>query len=712
MGARNGAMKRILLMCVLALMALALCAPVLAAAADDDVPVSVAMDLSNNRFTGPEEITVTVKVTNITEDSMPGPVTLYYPDGSMVQDFGSPILAAGQTQTWTGTWTVTESQLELGRLTFALRWYVYDENGELKPDGKYYSKSIIFVEAEPSVEVNRFITPTMAREGQEVSVTYEIVNTGTVDITNVSIRENSSVATAAGTIDSVPAGERASYTFTVKMGKKDITSKGTITYRAGNTTGTATKEEAVIKYGEIKLEASLTADKKGGVAGDTVKLTLTLKNTGSADYQNVTVTDAQLGELFTGLSVPAKKTVTQEKEITITGSADYQFIIAGQDAAGATIETATQRVSIVEIDPSQAVNLTVDATADRETLYSLPGVVRFKVQVTNNSTKEVKNVSVSATGVTLYTFPSIQPGETREFTRDVSVSMGGQYRFDAAVTDELEQVQTFQSNIIQLQFAQPTAEPTNAPIVTPPAPVYEALPTSDGMPEYINTVEKLISVFNHIFLILAGVCGVLLIVGAVRRIQANSRAKDHLERSSARVYDMPAPKDRKPRPDVPDEPEQDDTRPADDAEPDAKPGDDAVARDGALMEETLRQLYQRAEKANAPQPVEPEEVSDEEPDATAESDGDDEPEQDDTRPADDAEPDAKPGDDAVARDGALMEETLRQLYQRAEKANAPQPVEPEEVPDEEPDETADSAGDEPDGETTHRRSKRSDEDDE
>lgn len=603
-GRSKSAMKRILIVCMLALMALALCAPGLGAAEEGAAPVSVTMDLSNNRFTAPGEITVTIKVTNITDDSLPGPLTLYYPDGNMVQDFGNPVLASGQSQTWTGSWTVTQEQLDRGRVTFALRWYKMDENGEIKPDGKNYSKSIIFVEAEPSVEVNRIIMPTVAGEGQQVSVTYEIVNTGTVDITNVSIRENNSVSGTSGTIESVPAGERRSYTFTVKMGKKDITSKGTVTYRAGNSTGTATKEEAVIKYGEIKLNASLKSDRKGGVAGDTIKLTLTLKNTGSADYQNVTVTDAVLGELFTGLNVPAKTTVTQEKEITITGSTDYQFVVTGQDASGASVETATERISIVEIDPSQAISLSVEAEADRETIYQLPGVVRFKVRVTNNGANTVEKVSVKAIDVTLYQFDKIEPGQTREFTRDVSISMAGQYRFDASVTDELDEVQTFGSNIIQIMFAQPTAEPTQAPIVTPPAPTYEQIPTSDDLPEYVSTVEIVLSVLNHVFLILAGVCAVLLAIGVVRRIQANSRAKDHLERSSARVYDMPAPKDKRGRKPEETEEEQEVTRPiGEDKEidvPDVQAAEEAAARDGALMEETLRQLYERADKASAP----------------------------------------------------------------------------------------------------------------
>ena len=597
-------MKRILLLCVTALMALALCAPVLCAQAEQTTGIiNYTLELSNNRFTHPDEVTVTIKATNVSDQDMPGPVTLYYPNGDQVEEFGNPVLAAGQSQSWTGTWAITESELQRGRLTFGLRWYEYNEAGELGQRGVDFSKTIIYVEAEPSVEVNRYITPSMAREGQEVSVTYEIINTGTVDISNVTIRENSDISKTSGIIQTVSAGERASHTFTVKMGKKDLTSSANSTYRAGNSTGTLSKEATTIKYGDIKLTASLKADKKGGVAGDTVKFTLTLKNTGKADYQGVTVSDAVLGEIFTGTSVPAGQTVTLEKEITITGTESYQFIVSGQDSAGMSIETATERVSVVEIDPSQAIVLNVEATADRDTVYEMPGVVRITVKVTNDSQQEVKNVSVGTGDVTLYTFGSIQPGATREFTRDVNISMAGQFRFDASVRDELEETQVFSSNILMIQYAQPTVQPTDAPIVTPPAPVYENLPTSDDLPEYVGTVEQIISVVNHIALILAAICAVLLVVGIVRRIQANRRAQDHLERSSARIYDMPAPKDKRVRKETADGEEQDVTRPiGEDNEPEVpevKPGDDAIVRDGVLMEETLRQLYQRAERPEA-----------------------------------------------------------------------------------------------------------------
>ena len=203
-------------------------------------------------------------------------------------------------------------------------------------------------------------------------------------------------------------------------------------------------------------------------------------------------TDAVLGQVFTGLTVPAGKTVTQEKEIIIDETADYQFTVTGEDASGATVETATDRLSVQALDPAQKITLTVEASADRTTVYTLPGTVKFVVKVTNNSTVEVKDVTVSASGVQLYSFPSILAGETRDFTRDVSVSMGGQYRFDASVKNQLSETETFQSNIIQIAYAQPTAAPTEAPIVTPPMPVYEDMPTSDGLPSYVGSVQRVL----------------------------------------------------------------------------------------------------------------------------------------------------------------------------------------------------------------------------
>lgn len=595
------AMKRLMYACLTLLLVVLLCAPVLAQAESTEFPLSVSIELSNNVFTKPEEITVTINVTNTTDGDMAGPVTLYYPNGKIIEEFGSPTLAAGQSKSWTGTWSVTQEQLEKSRIAFAVNQVRVDDEGQLYNHQRNYGKALHYNGAEAIVEINRHIAPTTAGKGQEVSVTYEIMNVGTVDISDVTITEHSSISKTKGEIDAVPAGEKASHTFTVAMGTKDLTSRATITYKASGKTTSVKKDEAVIKYGEVKLNATLSSDKKGGAAGDTVKLTLTLKNTGKVDYQSGTVTDSLLGELFTGVSIPAGKSVTLEKEITIVDTASYQFVVTAQDASGGTVETASSRVTITEVDPSQAAVLQVVASADSASIHVLPGVVRFHVDVTNTGAVEATDVTVSASDVELYTFSSILPGETRSFDRDISVPMTGKYRFDASLRNALEETETFQSNIVQITYVEPTAAPVEEPIPTPVIPSYRELPTQPEVPAYVATVQRILTSANGVLLVLTGICALLLVVGVIRRMQANAaskRAEDHLERSSARTYDQPATrKSKKVRRQL--ELPEDDEEEAD-AEPfvpapAAEPAPEKTARvqDNTLMEERLRQLYPR-----------------------------------------------------------------------------------------------------------------------
>ena len=590
------AMKRRLIVCLVMILALVAGLASTAAAEAEVDSLKVSIELSSSKLAEPKEITVSIQVTNTGDADMPGPVTLYDPSGKMVEEFGSPTLTAGASKSWSGKWNVTQSQLDSGKLTFKLKYSLYNAAGELVNKTYNFSHPLTYTGAVTSVEINRTITPTTARKGQTVSVTYDIINTGNVDITDVSIKEDKSISSKSGTIASVPAGEKGSYSFTVTMGTKDLTSQATITYKAGGKTQTEKKDAATIKYGEVKLTAALSASKKGGVPGDTVKLTLTLKNTGSADYQNVTVTDAVLGELFTGQTVPAGKTVTLEKDITITDSADYQFTVTGQDASGENVETATDRVSVKAVDPAKQVVLQVEASADRETVYTLPGTVKVRVTVTNVSAVDVSDVAVYASGVQLYSFPSILAGESRDFTRDVSVSMAGQYRFDAKVKNQLNETETFESNIIHIAFAQPTPEPTDAPIVTPPMPTYEDIPTDDGLPAYVDTVQRALGIAYRVLLVLAAICLLLLAIGVVRRMQAiheSNKAQDHLERGSYRDYTQPAPKGREEKKaSRKDEPVarpigEDKEEPA---LPDAADASQTV-EDGELMAETLAKLY-------------------------------------------------------------------------------------------------------------------------
>ena len=512
------------------------------AQAEESNPLKVAMQLSNSNFTEPEEITVSIRISNAGDTALPGPVTLYYSNGDQVEEFGEPVLEAGASKSWSGPLQVTQSMLEAGKISFRIRYSLLNEAGEAVQRSRNFSKEISYTGGVASVEVNRTISPTTAGKGHDVNITYDALNTGTVDVTNVVITENKSIATKEGVIDRVPAGEKASYTFKVTMGTQDLTSQATIAYTANGQTQTISKEPAEIKYGEINLKANLTTDKKGGLPGDKVKFTLRLGNSGKKDYINIRVTDPTLGELFSGETAPAGHSIILEKEIEIVETTDYQFTVTATEDGGPDIETTSDRITITAVTADQVVHLDVRAESDREVVYQLPGTVRFKVYVSNNSSLDVSNVVVSASGVTLYTFPSILAGETREFTRDVDVSMAGQYQFVAQCRNQLGDSVSFDSNIIYIGFTEPTPVPTEAPIVTPPVPVLDELPTEADLPENLNLIDQILKYAIYVFAAIFAVFLLLVIVALLRRasIKAKSEvALDTLERGGTRDYNQP-----------------------------------------------------------------------------------------------------------------------------------------------------------------------------
>ena len=577
--------KRLLLALVLGIALVLLCAS--AALADD--PMKVSMELSTNKFSAPKSITVSITVTNVGDVDMPGPVTLYYPSGKKVEEFGSPTLAVGASKNWSGEWTVTQKELEAGKITFKIKYSVYsdevDENGEntLVNKTKNFSKKIQYTGADPELEIERTIMPQTAQKGQEVSVTYEITNVGPVDVSGITIKENTTISTKSGTIDSIAAGETGKYTFTAVMGTKDLTSNATISYKAGGKTFTSKVDSATVKYGEVKLSATLTADKKGGAPGDTVKLTLKLKNSGTTDFTNVTATDAALGTVFSNEKVPADETLALEKELTITETQDIQFTVKGEDGTGKEVETATGRISVIATDPTQQIVLNLEASADRDKVYKLPGTVRFSFVLHNDSAVEVKNVTVKAVETSLYSVESIPAGESVSFIRDTEVSMAGSYQFTASCKDVLGQTLNFNSNAIPIAYAEPTPVPTEAPLVTPPAPATEPLPTDQPEPEWLDQAEGVAGIAKWILAGVGGLLLLLLLIGAVRRGKSRSdskKAMDHLEGATYRDYGT---KPRRRRSEI--------NNGGTEADHAAAAENENSAHSSELMAETLKRLY-------------------------------------------------------------------------------------------------------------------------
>ena len=594
------------------------------------------MELNSSEFFEPKTITISFTVTNTGNTAMPGPVRLFYPDGSQVTEFGEPVLGAGASKNWTGNWAVTKDELVAGKISFKVVYTDYNEDGELKEYPIAVSKHIQYKGGEPKIDVSRTILPQVAQEGQDVSIIYEITNSGPSDITAVTIQENAAGKDKAS-VGEIKSGDTAKYTFTVTMKKKDITSQATVTYKSGGKTYTSKVDAAVIKFGKVNLTATLSADKKGGIPGDTVKLTLKLKNSGTTDFSDVLVTDEKLGIVFSDQTVKAGETLTLEKDLTITETQELLFTVRGDNGAGGEVETATGKVKITAKDPNQDIVLEVDAVPDRTEVYQIPGgIVSFRVTVTNKSAVDVENVNVKAVDTTLYTFEKIPAGESKYFVRDTEITMPGIFQFTANVKDQLGETVSFKSNEVEIQLTDPPADPTQAPAITvPPQPAEITVPPQllyladeDADPDLLDRIvpadagnvdpedqarveaiekafrngeekeklDRIDDVANKAKWILAAVAGalfLLLLIGAVRRIilkGQSAKALDHLEGSSYRNYSA-MPKGRR-RSEINRGEEKPEASPA--QQPPEKP-----AQGSEVMAETLQMLYARRNQENA-----------------------------------------------------------------------------------------------------------------
>lgn len=560
--ARTYMMKRKLSVLLLTLVAMLLLAGVAMAAEDD--PIVTSIEISPAKLTGPGPVSVTITVSNSGSTDMQDPVVLYDPAAKIVTDFGTngeALLKAGESKTWTGTYDVNEKTLQNGAVVFYVKYKLYKDSGEAVEQSQAIRAAISQQTAETDIEVKRTITPTIAREGQSIVVRYDIINSGTVSLLDITLTETKDVYNGKQTI-SIPElkpGANAEIKFPVTMGKKNLTSQGKITYKSETQKKkqTYTVEKQTIKYGEASLSASLATSAKGVAENGVVTLTLTLKNTGNMDYSDIRVTDAALGDVFTNQEVKAGKTLKLEKEVTIPATMDFQFNVTATDDTGTEMSVATDNVTVTAIDPANALHLNVSAEADRTEVYEQPGQVRFTIRITNDSNVEAKNVTVSHGDVTLYTFDSIPAGTSRTLSRDTALSMAGKYRFTVKAQDALESESTFESNEIQIAFSVPTpapATPTPAPDPTP-EPTFAAATIPPISDPSIAPVAKTIHTILIPVCILAGVlllggC-VLLLVATKRRAdqrKASEAAIDQLERAKRRDYVMPAEEEEPEQP--------------------------------------------------------------------------------------------------------------------------------------------------------------------
>ena len=507
-------------------------------------PVEFTLQVTPDSLTAPGDVQVSLRVANTGDGELTDPLTLYDPAGNVVTSFGdggSVILSAGAFKTWEGTWTVTEDQLDQGKVTYTLKYHLEDENGELVAINSTADAAVKFTGEKADLTVKRTVSPEVVRSGNQVTVTYELYNNGNVTLTDIRVKEE--IARNAAKVDKLQPGEKKTVTFTSKIGNADLISKATITYKTGeDKPHTEDIGELTIPLARPNLKVQLSSPTTGVNIGEAAKLQVTFVNEGNITYSNVTVKDENKGEIFTNLFIPAGATVTEEKEFILTEKTTFKVTATVPDNTGETRTITSNELVMGVYDPQKQLILSLNLECDQDTVEKTPANVRFTLTVTNNSNIKAEKVVITHGNTPITTIDELDVGEIKKIERDVTISQPGTFRFTATAKDTMNNEVSFSSNDKKIRVEKSTvAVPTIIPLL--PMPVAPTVMPQQEVDPVLGQAKNILSLAG---MIIGGVFVLLFLLFAVStviRIKNNKKSKaayDHLELSERRDYTEPS----------------------------------------------------------------------------------------------------------------------------------------------------------------------------
>jgi len=449
-------------------------------------------------------------------------------------------LAPGYAATFTATYTVTQDDIDAGAaIRNTATAHGTPATGTLVPP----IDQVLITPTAPSPSMN--ITKSADKKsnviaGETVTYTYVITNTGNVDIHDVNITDihsgtgiapvpgseiltntsgNSSDAAIDGKIDTLAPGDVATFTATYVVTLRDIEASRVISNIAtahGTPSGPvplvppAAQEIVTPVPTAPAMTITKNANKTTGVvAGDTIKYTYVVTNTGNVDIGDVNITDLHSG---TGIApVPGNENLTNTSGLSsdatpndgiidtlapgdmATFTSEYNVTQGDIDAGTAILNIATANgipAGPVPLLPPSAQEtvipvgavpaMTIKKSADKKINVNVGDKVTYTYVVTNTGNVDISNVNVTdihgGTGtlsaITPANVATLAPGNTATFTSTYVVTQG-----DIDAAKPILNTATANSTTGSVPIIPPTAWEVITPIV--PAPSMTIKKTAD-----------------------------------------------------------------------------------------------------------------------------------------------------------------------------------------------------------------------------------------
>ena len=492
------------------------------AAAD---PIRVSSLSEPQSVISEQEVDITIKVYNSSPEDLTSDVILYNPLGSPVETYKG--LKGENSVTYTGKWNVTKEEIEAGKIKYYIKYMVETEDG-IKENLRTVPVTIQTETAVPQLTATYSVSPTAAREGQEVIFSYTLSNTGNVELRNIVI-ENDGVTKKDVTAASLSVGEKITLEDKVEMGKKEMISKPQVTYQAAGSSKKLTISDMArktITVAEDGLEVEIKADETKNIyPGEELEFTLAMKNSGNTAYTDLSVQLSDGTAVADGVELAPGASYSDTFTMSFTEGKTVSVNVTGSDESGNQVAMSSNELNVTTQSLSRALILEVAAGVQETTIYSEPAVLRFAVQVKNVGEADATTLTVTQNKTTVATIPSLPSGESRTLVFDLETSIAGQFRFDVTGKDAAGDEKTYSSNILQVTYVQPTPAPTSTPAPTAVPPTPTPVPTATPAPSLGEMIAQKINptVLYAIAGVLGGLLAIILGASAVQSAKHKKR---------------------------------------------------------------------------------------------------------------------------------------------------------------------------------------------
>lgn len=499
-------------------------------------PIRVSSLCEPQSVVSEQEVSITIKIYNSSQQDMTETITLFGPDGYSVDKYEG--LKGEQSVTYTGTWNVTAEEIERGRINYYIRYNVETANGPTQTT-RTVPVTIQTEEAAPQLTATYTITPMAAREGQTVNVAYTLSNTGNIELRNISV-ENEGITDETLTAASLSVGEKITLESQFTMGSAELVSEPTITYQAAGSDATLSLSDMArrtVTLAEDGLEVEISAENTENLyPGERVAIAFSIKNSGETPFTNLVATLSDGTPIASGIELAAGASFEQEIEWSPTEDGSIFANVSGLDESGETVMVSSNALDVTTQDSSTALILHVTTQAQSTVIYSEPAVVRFGLLVENIGQTDAATLTVQEAGTTVATIPSLPAGESRTLVFDIQTSVAGQIQFTVVGRDAMGNERSYASNIVQLTYMEPTPAPTAAPTATPVPPTPSPAPTATPVPSIGEMISQHVN--PVVLYLVAGVLAAAIIavigvqtVSSAKRKKRMEQALDTIERS-------------------------------------------------------------------------------------------------------------------------------------------------------------------------------------